>query len=179
MSAPKAESSRGALDPDESIKLVTFRVGKDLFALDIMRIREIVRPLKVTPVPKSPGAMLGVVDMRGQVLPVFDLRRRFDLPPLAENEEEHARTLIVAISGRILGIRVDEVLEVVTVKRRDMQLEGAMMTGEASRFFVGVAHVGDDLVLLLNLLRVLSSEERIAIDEVLGMTGRKNTGESE
>jgi purine-binding chemotaxis protein CheW len=153
-------------DPDEQLRLCTFTVGDELFAIDIMRIREIVRPLPVTPVPKSPFAMVGVVDLRGAVLPVFDLRLRFEHGPRDAAVLARARYLIVSLDGRQLGLYVDEVRDVVEVRRQDLRVGPGVLAGEAARYFVGLCPVGERLALLLNLHRLLSEEDRVAIDQL-------------
>jgi len=164
--------TQGALrtqpDPDEAFRLATFVVGRDLFAIDIMRIREIVRPMAVTQVPRAPLGMIGVMDLRGQVLPLFDVRMRFGMPP-REGEDAHlARYLIVTLDGRLLGLVVDQVHDVVSVQRRDMRVGTHVLAGEAAQVFIGVVPVGERLALLLNLRRLLTSADKLVLDELLG-----------
>ena len=167
--APQKASGRGkgSFDLEETFRLATFVVGRDLLAIDIMRIREIVRPLLVTPVPKAPRGMIGVVDLRGEVLPLFDLRVRFDLPARSAAEEGLARQLIITLDGRTLGIVVDQMNDVVTVSRGQLRLGGGVLAGEAAEVFLGVCPVGERLALLLNLRRVLTQHDRLALDEIL------------
>jgi purine-binding chemotaxis protein CheW len=160
-------TSRSPHSPDESFRFATFSVGKDLFAIDIMRIREIVRPLAVTPVPKAPRGMVGVVDLRGEVLPLFDLRIRFELPTRNEKEQLTARQLIVRLDGRTLGLLVDAMHDVITVRRSQLRVGPGVLSGEAAEVFLGVCPVGDRLALLLNLRRVLTRDDRIAMDAIL------------
>lgn len=167
------------VDPDEQLRLCTFVVGRELFAIDIMRIREIVRPLPVTPVPKSPFGMLGVIDLRGAVLPIFDLRLRFDLPPRTAAEEARSRYLIVNVGHRQLGIVVDDVRDVRDVSRRELRVGPNVLSGDAARYFVGLCPVGDQLALLLNLQRLLSEEDRVTIDSLSGGSGRVETSGEE
>lgn len=165
-----------AFDPDEEFRLATFAVGSDLYAVDIMRIKEIVRPVPVTPVPKAPSGMVGVIDLRGQVLPVFDLRLRFDLPPRAEEELVHVRHLIVSIDGRVLGLVVDRVHDVVNVRRGQLRVGPGVLVGEAAEVFIGVCPVpsssGDRLALLLNLRRVLAGAHNIPVGDLLSGTNK-------
>jgi purine-binding chemotaxis protein CheW len=166
------------VDPDELLRLCTFVVGRELFAIDIMRIREIVRPLPVTPVPKSPFGMLGVIDLRGAVLPVFDLRLRFDVPARSAAEDVRSRYLIVNVGHRQLGLVVDDVRDVVDVTRRDLRAGPNVLSGDAARYFVGLCPVGDRLALLLNLHRLISEEDRVAIDG-LSSTGARAAAEED
>lgn len=166
----------GSFDPDEEFRLATFAVGDDLYAIDIMRIKEIVRPLTVTQVPKAPAGMVGVIDLRGQVLPLFDLRLRFQLPPRAEEDLINVRHLIVSLDGRALGLVVDQVLDVVHVTRAHLRVGDGVLVGEAAEVFIGVCPVpsthGERLALLLNLRRVLAGAHSIPLGELLRGTNK-------
>jgi purine-binding chemotaxis protein CheW len=152
---------------DEVLRLATFNVGADLLAIDIMRIREIARPHVVTPVPRAPHGMVGVIDVRGQVLPLFDLRVRFDLPPRAVADEVLIRHLIVRLDGRTFGLVVDRMHDVISIARSKLRIGKGVLVGEAAEVFHGVCSVGDKLALLLNLRRVILRHDRLALDELL------------
>src|SRR5512133_2192846 len=97
----------------KEIQVACFRLLDDLYAVDIMRIKEIIRPQKLTTLPKAPAFIDGVINLRGAVIPVVDLRKRFNMP-----ERESAATtrlLIVRLSAQIVGLVVDDVTEVITV----------------------------------------------------------------
>ena len=170
--APKG----AALDPEQELRLATFAVGEDLYAIDIMRIREIVRPLPVTPVPKAPAGMVGVIDLRGQVLPLFDLRLRFDLPPRGADQLGHVRQLVVSLDGRELGIVVDRVHDVLNVTRAQLRVGEGVLVGEAAQVFIGVCPVststGGRLALLLNLRQVLAGAHTVPIADLLRGTNK-------
>ena len=143
------------------MQLACFRVGAELYALDIMRIREIIRPQKLTAVPKAPRFIEGVINLRGAVIPVADLRKRFDQP--CDEEQRKNRVIICSVGGRIVGLLVDEVLEVRRYGRQDVAPAPQFLKGPEAEFFLGVARRGEDLVMVLDLERILSSEERIAL----------------
>lgn len=157
--------------PDEELRLATFAVGKDLFAIDIMRIREITRPLPITPVPKAPHGVVGVIDLRGHVLPLFDLRARFELPPRAAHEEPAVRHLVIRLDGRTYGVVVDAMHDVVNVTRGQLRVGPGVLIGEAAEVFFGVVpvqHGGRErLALLLNLRRLITQHDRLALHEIL------------
>lgn len=161
-----------SFDPDEEFRLATFAVGDDLYAVDIMRIKEIVRPLPVTPVPKAPAGMVGVIDLRGQVLPLFDLRLRFDLPPRREQDLVHVRHVIVSLDGRMLGLVVDQVHDVINVTRGQLRVGDGVLAGEAAEVFIGVCPYGDRLALLVNLRRVLAGAHSIPVSDLLRGTNK-------
>src|SRR5512137_1949239 len=95
------------------IQVACFRIGDDIYAVDIMRIKEIIRPQKITVLPKAPQFVEGVLNLRGTVIPVIDLRKRFDMPQ--REIDQNRRLLIITLAGCIMGMAVDEVTEVITV----------------------------------------------------------------
>lgn len=164
---------RDRIDPDEALRLATFSVGADLFAIDIMRIREISRPLPITAVPRAPHGMVGVIDLRGVVLPLFDLRARFELPPRTATEEQHIRHLIIKLDGQTFGIVVDAMHDVVGVTRSQLRIGPGVLVGEATELFFGVCSVPsgqgseERLALLLNLRRVITRHDRLALNDLV------------
>ncbi len=145
----------------QDIQLACFKVGDGLYALDIMRIREIIRPQKLTVVPKAPRFVEGVINLRGAVIPVSDLRKRFDQSCSTDNRKH--RIIICSVSGRVVGLLVDEVLEVRRYGRQDVAPSPQFLKGPEAEFFLGVARRGEDLVMVLDLDRILSSDEQIAL----------------
>ena len=148
----------------QDIQLACFKVGNELYALDIMRIREIIRPQKLTVVPKAPRFIEGVINLRGAVIPVADLRKRFDQPCSGDTRKH--RIIICSVSGRIIGLLVDEVMEVRRYGRQDVAPSPQFLKGPEAEFFLGVARRGEDLVMVLDLDRILSSDERIALNQI-------------
>ncbi len=158
------QTSSPAVAERQDIQLACFRVGSELYALDIMRIREIIRPQKLTIVPKAPRFIEGVINLRGAVIPVADLRKRFDQPSSVDTRKH--RIVICAVSGRIIGLLVDEVLEVRRYGRQDVAPSPQFLKGPEAEFFLGVARRGEDLVMVLDLDRILSSDEQIALKQM-------------
>ena len=161
---PQPSGSPAAAVDRQEVQLACFRVGSELYALDIMNIREIIRPQKLTPVPKAPRFIEGVINLRGAVIPVADLRKRFDQPCPEENRKN--RIIVCAVGGRIVGLLVDEVLEVRRCGRQDVAPAPQFLRGPEADFFLGVARRGDDLVMVLDLDRILSTDERIALQKL-------------
>lgn len=149
------------------VQLCTFRVGGEDYALDIMRVREIIPPLPVTTVPRAPPFVEGVARLRGEVLPVVDVRKRFGLP--ATPPTRRTRFLVVVVGRRRLALVVDEVCEVLRLRRAELRPAPALVGLEAPRFFLGVAGGVDRrgepgrLRLLLNVKALL---EPVGSDEV-------------
>lgn len=148
----------------QEIQLACFRVGSEIYALDILRIKEIIRPQKLTPVPKAPPFVEGVINLRGVVIPVVDLRKRFDRA--AGNDGRKTRIIISALSGKIIGLMVDEVSEVRRYSRQEIQPAPQFLAGKGAEFFLGVCRREEDLVMVLNLEKILSTDEKIELERV-------------
>jgi purine-binding chemotaxis protein CheW len=148
-------------NPSEIVQLASFYVGAEEYAIDIMGIKEIINPIRITPVPKAPGFIEGVVELRGAILPVVDLRKRFDLPVTVPNRA--TKYIIVAIEGRIVGLIVDRVSKFLRVTRADVRSPPALVEGESAGFFTGVCHQGGRIVMVLDVDRILSSQEKISL----------------
>ncbi len=149
--------------PNAEIKLACLRVGSAFYALDIMGIREIIRPLPLVQVPRAPTYVDGVITLRKAVIPIVDLRRRFGLEQKPEARE---RVIICAVDGRIVGLQVDEVSEVASFSRADIQPAPYYMSGNASEFFPGICRHKGRLLLLLNLKKILSSDRKIDAEQI-------------
>jgi purine-binding chemotaxis protein CheW len=129
---PLGPASAGA----PGVQLCTFRVSGEDFAIDIMRVREIIQPAPLTPVPEAPAHIAGVLRLRGEVVPVVDLRRRLGLPPAEPSPR--ARYVVVKVAGRLLGLMVDEVCEVVRLGRDELRPAPSAIDSKGTRLFLGV-----------------------------------------
>lgn len=141
----------------QEIQVACFRLGDDIYAADIMRIKEIIRPMKMTTLPKAPGFVEGVINLRGAVIPVVDLRSRFDFP--RRPNDQSTRLLIVKVASQLLGLVVDDVTEVITVPVKDIKPPPQVATGIGATYLVGVCLVKENMVMLLNLDRIITPRE--------------------
>jgi len=148
----------------QEVQLACFKVGAELYALDIMKIKEIIRPQKLTAIPKAPSFIEGVINLRGAVIPVADMRKRFDQPISADNRKN--RVVICSLSGRIIGLLVDEVTEVKRFSRKEIAPAPQFIKGPQADYFFGVARRDDDLIMLIDLEKVLSSNEKIELQKL-------------
>lgn len=141
---------------DPRAQLCTFRIGGEDYALDIMRVREIIHPLPITPVPRAPAFVEGVVRLRGEVIPVIDVRKRLALP--ASPPTRKSRFLVVNVAGRRIALVVDEVREVLRLPRSEIRAAPPLGPTAGPRFFLGVCggeRSGSTLRLLLNVKALL------------------------
>jgi purine-binding chemotaxis protein CheW len=141
----------------QEIKLVCFRLGADIYALDIMRVREIIKPMHLVGLPEAPSFVEGVINLRGSIIPVVDLRKRFGLPERSDGLE--CRLLITVVARQPLGLIVDAVTEVVSIPVRELRPPPAVVKVAGYRYLIGVCLVHDSMVLLVNLDAILDDRE--------------------
>jgi len=171
----KKEEGEGRETARQEVQLACFRIGSEMYALDIMRIKEIIRPQKLTPVPKAPPFVEGVINLRGIVIPVVDLRKRFDSSQ--SSFDRKTRVIISSLSGRLVGLVVDEVAEVKRYTRKDIQPAPHFLKGKDAEFFLGVCRRDEDLIMVLDLEKILSSAERIDLNKIAAVSAEKNSPE--
>ncbi len=144
-------------------QLVVFDLSGEIYGADIGSVREIVRPQAVTFVPNAPTFVKGVINLRGRIIPIVDLRLRFGL---AINEETRdSRVVVVDVGRQDIGIVVDAVLEVLRIPCDAVEPASSLITTEDSYYLEGIAKVNGRLLILLDLDRVLSSDEQAALAE--------------
>ncbi len=150
-------------DTSEILQLVSFNIGVEEFGVDILRVQEINKMTHITKVPNSPDFIEGVINLRGRVIPVIDLRTRMGMPRAEFNKD--TRIIIVEISERTVGFIVDAVNEVLRIPANITEPPPHMVTGINSEYITGVGKLEDRLLLLLDLEKVLVDEERSLLGE--------------
>lgn len=153
------------LDSKEVLQLVTFRLGKEEFSMDILKVQEIIRIMDITRVPRTPDFIEGVINLRGRVTPVLDLRKRFGLP--ADEKTNETRIIVVDIDNRTVGLKVDAVSEVLRLPADTVEPPPSLITGAESDYIKGVGKLDGRLIILLDVSKILSRSERDAIGDVL------------
>ena len=145
-------------------QLAVFDLSGEAYGVSIAAVWEIIRMQSITYVPDTPDFVEGVINLRGNVNPVVDLRKRFGLTVSGETDD--SRIVVVDISGENIGVIVDAVTEVLRVAEDVIEPTSALMTTKDSYYIEGIAKLGDRLLILLDLERVLSAGEREALAEV-------------
>ena len=143
---------------DELLQLVSFRIGDEEFAVDILKVQEINRMLEVTRVPNAPQHIDGVINLRGKVIPIIDLRSRFGMP--RKDKDKNTRIVVVEVSGKIVGFVVDAVREVLRIPKSITEPTPKIVTSVATDYITAVGKLDDRLLILLDLDKVLSVQEK-------------------
>lgn len=140
----------------EPLRLVSFNVGNEQFAVDILKVQEINRMMELTEVPQSPPGVCGVINLRGQIVPVLDLRTRLGLEKIAYSEA--SRIIVVEVRSTTIGFIVDEVHEVLKIERNTVEPTPEITTQAQSKYILGVAKLDNSLLMLLDLNELMSVE---------------------
>jgi len=160
-------------EKDEILQLVGFIIGEDRFALDILMVQEIIRTPLITNLPNSPVFIEGVINLRGNIIPVIELRKRLNLPDSTDKKTADSRIIIVNVDNRVTGFIVDSVSEILKVQSGIIEPPPDIVTaGMDSQYIEGVCDIQGELVTLLDFSRILRVEE---IRKLKTMSEREKT----
>jgi len=139
------------------IQLVTFHIGEEEFGVNILVVNEIIRLVQITLVPNAPYFIEGVINLRGKVLPVVGLRKRFRMPekPLDAN----SRIIVMELHQNVVGFLVDSVSQVLRIKKSTVEKPPAVVDGVGSEYIEGVGKLDDRLLILLDLEALLAETD--------------------
>jgi purine-binding chemotaxis protein CheW len=149
-------------------KYLTFTLGPETYGLEILKVQEIIGLMNITKVPQTPDHVRGVINLRGRVIPVVELRRKFNL----ETVEDTERTCIIVVqvdtgeSAVTMGILVDEVSEVVDISEAQLEPPPAFGASIDTAFILAMGKIGENVVVLLDVDRVLTTGDRTLIDRL-------------
>lgn len=160
---------------EEEIQLVVFKLGDEEFGVNIHQVREIVRLVPITPIPRAPGFIEGVVNLRGSVLAVIDLAKRLELP--ARPRSEKTRIVVVELEENTVGMIVDEVSEVLRISTHNIVKTPQIVESKISqKYITGVGKLEERLLILIDLTATLSIEEMEHVKKI-GEEENKKEGE--
>ncbi|WP_425266026.1 chemotaxis protein CheW [Desulfohalovibrio reitneri] len=149
---------------DEILQLVTFSIGDEEFGVDILKVQEIIRTMEITRVPKAPDFVEGVINLRGKVIPIIDLRRRFGMA--RRDHDKNTRIIVIDINNMIVGFVVDSVSEVLRISSSTVEPPPPVVAGVESEYIKSVGKLEDRLLIMLDLDRLLSGEEQAMLATV-------------
>lgn len=140
---------------DDLIQLVTFRIGEEEFGVDILAVQEIIRLMQITLVPRAPAFIDGVINLRGKVIPVINMRTRFNKEP--REPDNNTRIVVMALNQKIVGFLVDGVSEVLRIPSNTVEGPPPVVAGIGSEYIRGIGRLDNRLLILLDLDTLLDS----------------------
>ncbi len=138
---------------DNVTEWVTFRLDAEKYGIDVMRVREVLRQTEIAPVPGAADHILGIINLRGNVVTVIDTRKRFGLPP--KEADEGTRIVILEAGDEVVGMVVDSVAEVVDLRASAIEIAPNVGNDESAKYIQGVSNLEDGLLILVDLNKLL------------------------
>ncbi|MEO9274061.1 chemotaxis protein CheW [Marinomonas sp. 5E14-1] len=142
---------------DPMLQWVTFCLEDEIYGVNVMQVKEVLRYSEIAPVPGAPSFVLGIIHLRGTVVTVMDTRQRFGLAP--GEITDSTRIMILEVEGHVIGMLVDAVSEVVYLRQSEIEVSPSVGNEESSKFIQGVCHKNDILLILVDLDKLLSEDE--------------------
>ncbi|HBL24003.1 MAG: chemotaxis protein CheW [Syntrophorhabdaceae bacterium] len=146
------------------LQLVTFKLGTEEFGVDILKVQEINKMMNITKIPNAPAFIEGVINLRGKIIPIVDLRKRLGFRE--QPYDKSTRIIVVELEGLVLGFIVDSVSEVLRIPENTIEPPPSMVAGIESEYIEGVGKLDDRLLILLELKKIFSSPERKDIENI-------------
>ncbi len=150
------------LTADPMTQWVTFMLDNEKYGINVMQVREVLRDIEIAPVPGAPNYVLGIINLRGNVVTVIDTRGRFGLPTMEINDE--SRIIIIETMDQIVGLLVDSIAEVADIPKSQIELTPNVGNDDSSKYIQGVHSREGELLILVAVEKVLSDEEWAEMD---------------
>ena len=144
-------------ESDPVLQWVTFRLDEETYGVNVMQVQEVLRHTEIAPVPGAPMYVLGIINLRGNVVTVIDTRSRFGLPQV--DVTDNTRIVIIEAEGQVVGIMVDAVAEVVYLRQSEIETAPNVGNDESAKFIQGVCNKNDELLILVELDKMLTEDE--------------------
>jgi purine-binding chemotaxis protein CheW len=157
-------SSNTAANSDEVLQWVTYKLGEETYGINVMQVQEVLRHTEIAPVPGAPDYVLGIINLRGNVVTVIDTRSRFGLP--SSDISDNTRIVIIESDDQVVGILVDSVAEVVYLRSSEIDSAPNVGTEESAKFIQGVSNRDGQLLILVDLNKLLNDEEWTEITNI-------------
>ncbi len=177
MAENEASTAVAEATTDLGGKYLTFRLAEEEYGLEILKVREIMGMLEITAVPRTLEFVRGVINLRGNVIPVIDLRLKFGMAAVEQTEE--TCIIVVDVEGMEMGIVVDRVSEVLDIIGEEIQAPPSFGVSVDTSFILGIGKVNDRVTMLLNISEVLTSTEASALMEAAGAPTEEDAQEGE
>lgn len=164
MSEERAPVNKLADGNDEVLQWVTFRLEDETYGINVMQVQEVLRYTEIAPVPGAPDYVLGIINLRGNVVTVIDTRARFGLQ--SGEVSDNSRIVIIESDKQVIGILVDSVAEVVYLKTSEIDSAPNVGTDESAKFIQGVSNRDGQLLILVDLNKLMTDEEWDEISDI-------------
>lgn len=150
---------------NEILQLVSFNIGEEEFGVDILKVKEINRMSQITKVPNAPVFVEGIINLRGKVIPIIDLRKKLGL--VKKESDNHTRIMIIELEDQTIGFIVDNVNEVLRISKSVTEEPPRMVSGIDSQFITSIGKLEDRMLILLDLGKILVANEKELVESLV------------
>ena len=158
------QKGQTALLGEEIDQLISFGVETENYGVNIQSVKEVIKIREITKLPKAPSFVKGVINLRGDVIPVIDFRDKFGLEQ--KGYSDITRVIVVEVDNRSIGIVVDRVSHVIRMSPEEITPPPPMIGGIAEEYLLGIGKKGEDLIILIDIEKILSNKEKIELDDM-------------
>lgn len=151
-------------ESEELLQLVSFNIDNEEFGIDILKVEEIIRVISITKIPNAPDFIEGVINLRGKVIPIIDLRTR--LNRIRKEHDNNTRVIVVEVSGITVGFIVDSVKEVLRIPKNITEPPPSIVSGVNSEYITAIGKLEDRLLILLDLEKVLDFRQKEELSQI-------------
>lgn len=144
--------------------LVTFKIGEEEFGVDILSVETIIRMMEITKIPKAPGFVEGVINLRGMIIPIIDFRKRFNMQ--SRDEGKDTRIIVTNVNNKQMGFIVDSVSEVIRLPVSAIEPPPPIVSGIEAEYIDGVGKLDDRLLILINIEKLFSEEDKKILEKL-------------
>ncbi len=140
-----------------SLQIVCFKIGTEEYGIDILKVQEILKLPNITKLPKTEPYIMGVIDLRGRVIPIADLSIKFGIE--SGNLKGNSRAVVVDIGGKQVGLAIDSVSHVIKVKSEDIEPPPPIVKGISGKYIIGIAKMENSFVVILDINKIFTTQE--------------------
>lgn len=159
-----SQASNAKSSEDPILQWVTFKLDNETYGINVMRVQEVLRYTEIAPVPGAPSYVLGIINLRGNVVTVIDTRQRFGLS--TGEISDNTRIVIIEADKQVVGIMVDSVAEVVYLRQSEIETAPNVGNEESAKFIQGVCNKNNELLILVELDKMMSEEEWSELESI-------------
>lgn len=145
---------------DDVLQWVTYHLDEEVYGINVMHVQEVLRITEIAPVPGAHNYVLGIINLRGNVVTVIDTRKRFGLSP--KEQDDLSRIIVVEVDDNVFGMLVDSVAEVVYLKQSDIEPSPTVNNDDSAYYIQGVSSRGENLLILVDITKFITKEDIVA-----------------
>ena len=158
------QKRRAKVSAAETDQMISFSIGEEDYGVDIQEVKEVIRIREITQLPKAPTFVKGVINLRGDVIPIIDLREKFGLEQ--QDYTDVTRVIVVEVDGKSIGMVVDRVSNVIKIPQDEIEPPPPLVGDLSGEYLRGIGKLGEKLIVLISIDKILTTDEKIELKKM-------------